>query len=268
MENNSLVNIHQLERNVTKLSAQLTPKLYLETITIPTSKLIFTQSFLMQYRINYHTNRIKKQHRTRNVYYAKGDYENVRVAEENSNYVIVGGNCTSYAVIKLGFKQIKVALLQHEAIQLFRGRRFHKHKPIRKTINEIIILKNSYDYNENNRKLLWFTVKLSLRLLTCGFNSIDYHHEGHIIDINKNTILIPQNYTIHQNRQTDEPLLLVKRQENTHLIIDGIERLASYRQTNKNEIEAWIFTIYPQHPMLETWLKQIPHEFNKTWNDV
>lgn len=254
------LNIHQIERNVNHLSDKLDRELYLKTIVVPTSKLIFTQPFLMKYRVKHYINTIKKDSDT---YETKDKYENVCVVKENTNYVILGGNCTSYAIIKLGFKNIKVRVFHPKALEIWVGRRFYKGKQIRKRTSEIIILKNSYDYNENNRKLLWLALNLQLYLHRKGLNTKNWHHEGTIIDTNKNTFLIPEHYTIHEKRQDDEPPILVKTAKNTYLIIDGIER---YKQANKKKIEARIFTIYYKHSIMEKWLKHISHEFNMRWN--
>jgi len=249
-------NIEELEKGVAHLCDKLDRELYLKTIGVPTSKLIFTQPFLMEYRI--------QQKMKLPIPKAK---DMVCVVKENTNYVIVGGNCTAYSLIKRGFKRIKVRVFDHDkALKSWVGRRFYNGKQIRINFNQIKILKNLYDYHENNRKLLWFALALGLyQLRERKFEN--WHYEGCVININKNNFLIPEHYITHENRQDDEPLLLVKMQENTFYVIDGIERLNKYKQTNKTKIEAWIFTIYNQ-PNIEAWLKEIPYKFNTVWNRI
>lgn len=184
----------------------------------------------------------------------------VCVVKENSNYVIVSGNCTAYSLIKKGFKRIKVRVFDHDkALKNWVGRRFYKGKQIRINFDQIKILKNSYDYNENNRKLIWFI--LQLQRIKYGFDTEDFHYEGCIIDTtNKSGFVIPESYITHENRQSEEPLILVKIKENVYLVIDGVERLKQI------QVEAWIFTIYYDYSAIETLLKQISHEFNMNWN--
>jgi len=247
------MNVREVEKNVQYLCAKLDRELYLKTITVPASKLIFTQPFLIQNRIDYHMNQP-----------IPAGKHMVCVVKENSNYVIVSGNCTAYTLIKKGFKKIKVRVFQHdEALKNWVGRRFYKGKQIRINLDQIKILKNSYDYHENNRKLLWFALRFMFQLQLSNEN---WHCEGCIIDTTKSSFVMPESTFLCDLKarikltQNEEPLILVKIKENQYLIIDGEERL------KKPKIEAWVFTIYRDYSTIETSLKQISHEFNMNWN--
>jgi len=240
-----MIDIREVEKKHAYLCDKLDRELYIKTIAVPTSKLIFTQPFLIEYRIRYHTEQP-----------IPAGKHMVCVVKENSNYVIVSGNCTAYSLIKKGFKRIKVRVFDHDkALKNWVGRRFYKGKQIRINFNQIKILKNSYDYKENNLKLVWFI--LQLQRIKYGFDAEDFHYEGCIINTNESSFVIPET---HENRQSEEPLILVKIKENEYLVVDGVERL---KQT---QIEAWIFTIYYDYSAIETLLKQISHEFNMNWN--
>lgn len=50
-----MIDLREVEKKHAYLCDKLDRELYLKTIAVPTSKLIFTQPFLIEYRIRYHT---------------------------------------------------------------------------------------------------------------------------------------------------------------------------------------------------------------------